>query len=290
MKIIEDYQGCYSDALERYYNFDKLSKDGDKVLFHGMGCIEKETHKQAFSSYKKKAFLNLEQPCAWQGGERTKNISSNADGYFDKVHTICPYSAEWLNEQQNGNTFVPCYIPFSKQHVVNKKEDKKFDAIYWGGIHSEENFKIVNCIKDFKYNFLSLGTSYWSGNFRYSPAGSMITSHSVPRRVMWALLRQTKVCPMSNLLFLQDSQVDSIKSMKIGKAARLSSILDRRIMPQNKTRMIECAVNRTLILVKKNPWNLDEMWFTPEEDFLYFEDYDELPSLINDVSLKLAQV
>ena len=33
------------------------------------------------------------------------------------------------------------------------KRKKIFDAIYWGGIHSEENFKIVDSIKDFKYNF-----------------------------------------------------------------------------------------------------------------------------------------
>jgi hypothetical protein len=179
--------------------------------------------------------------------------------------------------------FVPCYIPFSEQHVVNKKEEKKFDAIYWGGIHSEENFKIVNCIKDFKYNFLSLGVPYWSGNFKNSPARNMITSHSIPRKVMWALLRQTKVCPMSNLLFLQDKQVNNIKSMKNWDKCRAFSHLDKYIMPQNKTRMIECAVNRTLILVKKNPWKLDEMWFTPEEDFLYFENYEELPLLITDV-------
>jgi hypothetical protein len=48
--------------------------------------------------------------------------------------------------------------------------------------------------------------------------------------------------------------------------------------------MIECAVNRTLILLKRNPWQLDSMWFEPEKDFLYFDDYSELPGLIRETT------
>jgi hypothetical protein len=285
MIFIEDYDGCYGDALERYYNFNKYASQEDrKVFFHGMGCIEKTTHKEAYSSYDKKIFWNLEQPCAWQGDTRTHNISSNADGYFDKIFTICPYSAEWLNSEQNTNVFAKSFIPFSEDMIVEQKDEKTFDAIYWGGIHGEENFNIVNTIKDFKYNFMSLGSNYWSPPYRNSIAKKYITSQNIPRKIMWALLRKTKVCPMSNLLFLQDQQVANIKSMKNWQNCEAFSHLDNFIMPQNKTRMIECAVNRALILVKRNPWDLDSMWFEPDKEFLYFDDYQELPKMIKDIS------
>ena len=284
MIFIEDYDGCYGDALERYYNFKKYSSDDGNVFFHGMGCIEKTVHKERHSDFNKKIFWNLEQPCAWQGDERTKNISSNSDGYFDKIFTICPYSAKWLNEQQGGNVFSTSFIPFSEDMIIDKKEDKSYDAIYWGGIHSEENFNIVNSIKDFKYNFMSLGPGHWSSQFRNSIARRFITSQNVPRKVMWSILRKTKVCPMSNLLFLQEPQVSSIKSMENWEQCEAFSHLDQFIMPQNKTRMIECAVNRTLILLKRNPWQLDSMWFEPEKDFLYFDDYSELPGLIKETT------
>tara|TARA_R110001599_G_scaffold329838_1_gene543956 strand:- start:1532 stop:2491 length:960 start_codon:yes stop_codon:yes gene_type:complete len=284
MKIVEDYRGCYPDGVERYWNLQQFSNDNNTVLFHGMGCIEDPRYKQKYENYEKKAFINLEHPCAWQSSKTTRDLSSNIDRYFDKIFTICPYSAEWLNDIQSDDVYIPHYIPFEKQHVVDKKEEKIFDAIYWGGIHSEENFKIVDSIKDFKYNFLSLGPQHWAGHFRNSPAKKMITSYSVPRKVMWSLLRQTKVCPMSNLLFLQEPQIRNIKSMHHWDKCDAFSNLDKFIMPQNKTRMIECAVNRTLILVKRNPWKLDEMWFTPDEDFIYFDDYSELPSIIDHIS------
>ena len=284
MIFIEDYDGCYGDALERYYNFKKYSSDDGNVFFHGMECVEKTAHKERYSDFNKKIFWNLEQPCAWQGDERIKNISSNADGYFDKIFTICPYSAKWLNERQGGNVFSASFIPFSEDMIIDKKEDKSYDAIYWGGIHSEENFNIVNSIKDFKYNFMSLGPGHWSSQFRNSIARRFITSQNVPRKVMWSILRKTKVCPMSNLLFLQEPQVNSIKSMENWEQCEAFSHLDQFIMPQNKTRMVECAVNRTLILVKRNPWQLDSMWFEPEKDFLYFNDYSELPGLIRETT------
>ena len=94
MLIIEDYDGCYSDAMERYFNFNKISEDDDgKVLFHGIGCIEKAHYKERYKNYSKKAFLNMEHPAAWYGGNiEYVYISANMDKYFQKIFTICPYT------------------------------------------------------------------------------------------------------------------------------------------------------------------------------------------------------
>ena len=126
MLVVQDFDGCYGDALERHYDLDKHSRDDDgKVLFHGMGCIEKVTHKEKYKDYQKKAYWNLEQPSAWYAGDpRFAKISANMDRYFQKVLTICPYTCDWLNSIQKREVFVPTFTPFNEDLVVAEKEEK----------------------------------------------------------------------------------------------------------------------------------------------------------------------
>jgi hypothetical protein len=42
-------------------------------------------------------------------------------------------------------------------------------------------------------------------------------------------------------------------------------------------------VCKSICLVKKDPWNVIEQWFKPDEHFLYWETLDELNSLIENI-------
>lgn len=286
MLIVEDYYGCYSDALERYNNFSLHSRDDDgKVLFHGMGCLEKPTHKAKYKKYDKKAFWNLEHPCAWYHGNKGyAAISANMDKYFQKIFTICPYTAEWLNSLQNKNVFVPTYHTFNTEYIVDKKEDKEYDVIYWGGLFHQTHMKFIDAMKDFKYNFLSLGSNEWASTCRGHGYEKYITHTSVPRKQMWDMIRKTKICLITNHAYLRPDQVENVKSIKNWKKCEAFCDLDNMWVPQYKTRMIESAVSRTLMLVKKNPWKVDSLWFEPENEFVYFEKDEELPALIQHIS------
>ena len=55
-------------------------------------------------------------------------------------------------------------------------------------------------------------------------------------------------------------------------------------MPQFKVRNHEIASSKSLLLVKKDPWNLIEDFYKPEKEFIYFENFDELHDIIKDVS------
>jgi len=59
---------------------------------------------------------------------------------------------------------------------------------------------------------------------------------------------------------------------------------DEGIMPQFKVRNHEIASSKSLLLVKKDPWNLMEDFYEPEKEFIYFENFDELNDRIRDVS------
>jgi hypothetical protein len=56
-------------------------------------------------------------------------------------------------------------------------------------------------------------------------------------------------------------------------------------MPQFKVRSHEIASSKSLMLVKKDPWNLVEDFYEPDKEFLYFENFDELKDMIHDISL-----
>ena len=285
MLIIEDYDGCYGDALEKYYNFQQHSSDDGTVLFHGMGCIEKQKHKEQYKDYSKKSYWNLEQPSAWYGGDpKFAYISANMDSYFDKIFTICPYTAEWLNASQKKDVFVPSFMPFNKDYVVKEKCEKIYDVIYWGHVSSQTHINFIDVMKDFKYNLLSLGPSYWHREFRTTGYDKYITDTNMPREDMWKLMRQTKVCLITNHAYLTPPQVSNVKNIKNWKKCRAFSHVDDGWVPQYKTRMIESAGNRMLMLVKKNPWDLDERWFESGKDFIHFDKESELPSLIKDIS------
>ena len=42
--------------------------------------------------------------------------------------------------------------------------------------------------------------------------------------------------------------------------------------PQLKTRIAEAAAARALMLCRKDPWNIIEKWYTPNVDFVYYEE------------------
>ena len=56
------------------------------------------------------------------------------------------------------------------------------------------------------------------------------------------------------------------------------------IMPQFKVRTHEITSSKSLMLVKKDPWNLIEDFYVPEEEFIYFETFEELEGIIQDIT------
>ena len=58
---------------------------------------------------------------------------------------------------------------------------------------------------------------------------------------------------------------------------------DLGIVPQFKSRVNEAAASRTLNLVKKDPWNVIEYYYRPDEDFVYYENDEDLRYTIKSI-------
>ena len=283
MKIVEDWGSTYGDAINHYWDFEDFSEDdGKNIFFLGLSTSTAE-YKEKYKNYENKMFFNTEQPCAFY--DTSKDIisrSANLDSYYSKIFTQDPYTAEWLNDLQKKNTFVPIFTtPINKKYIVQEKQEKEYDALYWGGVHSQVHIGILDAIKDFKYNFLSLGPQHWG--IQHRPTAELMTHQNAPRSEMWELIRKTKINVMTNLLFINAEHAKRIKKIKNWDKNEAFSHVDDLILPQIKTRPFESAVNRCLMLVKRDPWNIIEYWFEPDKEFIYYDNEEDLPEIINGI-------
>ncbi len=295
MKIYEDYSSTYPDALNHYWNLSKHSEeDSNNALFMGWAYMDNlARHMSTIIQYKNRVYLNNEHPCLLQTSDPNSiSLSMDSNKVFNTVYTLCPYTAKWANFIEENDRFKYIFTPFNKDFVVDKKEDKQFDALYWGGMHGLDHKDIIDSIRDYNYNFLTVGPQTWNlwwGRESSLPPidqyASYITGINVKRTLMWQLLRKTKVNVMSNLLYTDEKINNNIRQHDHWEKHEAFENLDQFIMPQIKSRPIETAVNRCLMVVKKDPWNIQEDFFEPDKEFIYYNDKKELHSILEDVKI-----
>jgi hypothetical protein len=272
--IVEDWGATYPSTINHRWKFteDFSEDDGKNVLFCGWGTVYgTNAYKEKYAHYENRMFFNTEQPCAFQGTDLEAALSANLDSYFTRIFTQDPYSAEWLNKIQQRD----------EKDIVTERIAKEYDTLYWGGIHGTHHQHILDVIKDYNYNFLSLGQEFWT--IRDPHYGNLITYRDLPRPEMWELVRKTKINVMSNMLFIHPDTPARIRRILGWEQNRAFSHLDELIMPQIKTRPFESAMNRCLMLVWRDPWNVQEYFFTPDEHFLYYKDASDLKDKIDDI-------
>ena len=63
-----------------------------------------------------------------------------------------------------------------------------------------------------------------------------------------------------------------------------SEVGKKNIFPQFKgARMHEAAISKTLNLVYRDRWNVVEDWYTPDKEFIYFDNKQDLENKIQDI-------
>lgn len=282
MKILYSTGGEYGDCIVKH--FDLLpydNEESDTVLFWGWSSIDSKDLQSKFESSRQKYFINTAQPCEIINGY----IDILKQGYFDEVFTICPYTAKVLNTTQNppfGTLYTPICFPFReskfKKYDYINLGDKHIDVVYYGNIHSPMYIDMVKTISKFNYAFSTIS--------KHNPeTDSLITHFNLTSEEKWDLLSRCKISVGMNLLFINNQHIENLKSTpNIDSFEKIDVVYKKRIMPQMKTRMVEAAACKTLMLLYKDDWNVVENWFEPNIHFLYWETFDELQSLINDIS------
>ena len=290
MKVIQDLSDNYPDDVNHYTKFSEMGDDSkEEVLFVDLGAVSNPFFRHEHRNYKRKVALVWEQPCAWTSGRGdSMSVSGDFEDYYDEYYTICPYSADWLNEHFHGREkFKLAIVPYNINDTPQKEYEKEFDVIYWGNIHCLDHLHMLEAMRSFKSNFYTVHPAHWTVKMSkdsFHRYANQISGISEPRRNMWEILRKTKIFVMTNTIPLTEAHIKSITSMPKWNKNEAFSNLEQMIAPQMKTRSIEAAFNKTLSLVKKDPWNVIEHFFEPGVDFLYYESNEQLAPMIQEIT------
>ena len=284
MKVLYNKGGEYSDCIVKHFDLMDYNDDKtDKVLFWGWNSVDAGDAKDQYEPVDKKIFINTVQPCDIINGP----MDILKQSYFDEVFTICPYTAYILNTTSNkisDTIYTPICFPFREKHFNKYKSitiaDKEKDVIYYGNLHHIVYSDLLKSISKFNYAFSTI-----SHHNQTEEMTKLITHYNISSEEKWDLISKCKMSVGFNLIFLRAEQISNLKSTSNIEAFKnIDKVYETSMMPQFKTRMVEAAACKTLMLMYKDDWNVIEEWFEPNKHFLYWETFEELEVLIKDAS------
>jgi spore maturation protein CgeB len=281
VRVLTAAWGWYPDDINSKLEFDEFAKPSpDAALYVGISCTEEPSILHHMKNFKRKVYLNLEHPCTLYAPPNKAGFGAiEQQTIFDEVYTICPYTAEWLNSLGTSTTFRAIPYPHNLKYDIYHDVEKVYDVAYCGLIHNEEIASYIEAIKTCKYFFSTL-----TGHNRVSSVDHLATHNNIPNTHKWELLARSRSAIIQNNLYLHPHQVALVKQLPSWETNAAFSHLDSGLLPQLKSRTVEAAICKSLMLVKKDPWNVIEYWFTPDEDFIYFENPEDLSNKVKEVN------
>lgn len=264
MKIFKKTGRDYQEGPVPYLDFSPYEKDNSLSFLYGCDTYHIDVSK--ILTNKINIFLELEQPNSyWALSDPTNYIK-----YVNKIFTICPYTAEWINKRVGKDICTAIMYPCNKRYSADIPKD--IDVFYSGGLYNQDHYTMLEQIKDFKYKYL-----YWDKFARY------VTDGNVNYITKMNMVARSKISICYNLLYPNSNQIWRVKQFPFWQDNKAFSELNNGIVPQFKSRVIDAALNRSLILIKRDPWNAIEKFLTPHEDFIYFNDTYNLKSVITGI-------
>jgi len=251
MKVYNKHTTGSAQAHYQFYDFDKFDNDAN-FTFIDCPQVFTEIPKEIFNE--RIIYLELEEPNRF-----FVNVDwfhhFEYDKYFSKIFSICPYTTAWFKKVYNIDR-IHVFIP-----ICHKSQDttKLYDIMYAGHIYPGHIAEDVSVIKDFNYKIVS-NTDH-----------PLVTNKSASHEEKLKLIAQSKISLVHNLLYPTEEQINFIKTRPYYNENEAFSLLDSGIVPQIKGRVFEAALCKSLILCQKDPWNVIEKYFTPNEDFIYYD-------------------
>lgn len=259
MKVLDGFTGSYKKGIERSWDFKRFENlAGDFYFVYG---IVSEHDRIKKMKKEKIVHLNIEEPNGFFSPGLT---SYHFEDVIDKSFTICPFTTKWYNKKQNNNKRTAVFYPFNEE-LIPKSYEKKRDVIYIGTAVSDEIDMVLKIIKKYKYYHLSI------------PRFPGSTHNDVLYKKKIELLSESKIAVVHNILFPRISHLRCAERHWSGILTenkcfeKVNINKGNCIVPQLKTRTFESAFCKTLILCRKDPWNIIENFFEPDKEFIYFE-------------------
>lgn len=194
--------------------------------------------------------------------------SAYDNAHFDLIYLICPYSCNYLNELYSTRKFKCAFYPNNDIRLSNPKT---VDVFYTG--HYIHNLPAMEMSQRAVIRKI--------GN-RFHELKQYMAEHSYTgfRRKM-DIISRTKLYLVHNLLVPKKYLPNYFSNELTRKHLPWDSNDDP--VPQQKGRMFEGALMGCILLAYKDPYKTIERYFTEGEEFIYFENENDLNSKIDTI-------
>jgi hypothetical protein len=225
--------------------------DGSINIVHGIdniNCKVYDNYKNILVEFEEPNFLN----------QRNLDEYVELTSKFSLKLTICPYTARLFNNLIGKDICKQCFFPINIDYVVNRIGSPSFS--------NKTN------------NVLYIGTNvneFINQLYSRSTFKSPITDYIYKYEILY----KTKILICHNLLFFQNNM--QIYNKIVSLMPELND--NRLIMPQLKSRTFEAGFSLCIPLVYYEDTKLIEDFFTPDVDFIYFYNIEDLDNKIKTI-------
>lgn len=241
--------GLTEDPLY-YLHFEDFADITPDFYFFMSDAIDKILSGQY--NDKKKVLLTLEEPnfCT------SDSYHTFWHEHIDQILTICPYTTLC----NPNRTFV--FFPFSEKYTPDNFQ-KNIDVTYFGSFphYVPWGMYIDELSKKYKVRW---------GNYNH---GTDQKCSYVSKIHLYA---QSKISIVHGLCNVSSESKNRYLNFPNSDQNKAFSHIHQLVLPQIKSRMFEAAFSKSLILCQKDYWNPIEYFFTPNQDFIYFENIQDL--------------
>jgi spore maturation protein CgeB len=265
-RIIENYRWQYDVDPLRFLHLEEREHKIPEGITLVSGPAPYDNFMHVRDNHDKVISLFIEEPNTYF----VHGTNAIFDDYnnFDLQLTICPYTTKW------GNKKRCVFFPFDRRYEVHL--EKKYDVMYSGGIHSNLIIDIADAMSMFNYQFVC---------FNNHP---LVTFSGGTYHDKIKMISESKMQVVHNLLFLNQNHVNNVKTLPKYTENEAFSHLDEFLVPQLKIRALESAFLKSVILCKRDHWNIIETMFSPDE-FVYWDNKDDLEDKIHYISTNFHQ-
>lgn len=243
MKVCNFSKTFLEDPI-RKLNFE-LENCNEHVCLH----LDSPREKLPEKSREKTILLDLELPnrCMYPD---TRPMFFRNESYYDKILTIDPILCEIRNNLLGKNLYQSVFFPFNMNYYT--EENKDIDVFYSGTMIPQLSMEF-DVMKKFQHQIITGHRYNYSDKLKYNA--------------------RSKISIVHNTYFLtnREMSLENITETKNQKAT------------QHKARVVEAAFSKSIMLCKKDPFNIIENIFDPNKHFLYYETEKELVELIHEI-------
>jgi hypothetical protein len=276
MRVIKNMSAEVPDTNGFYFRLDELSDDSKNNLYNGYDAIHTN-----FTPGDRQALLNIWMPTEFaqfkdHHGLNAVEYNKNAQ----EVYGVCPLTTEWLNRIDPEREYKYIFYPFNAKDIPEPKE-KKYDVCYFGGIHSNLHAEMLNTITHYNYRYMTMTHGINRNTQEMLP---LATDLNLTHNEKIDKVAECKVSVCYNIVPAEPRHIAAIKTYPEWETnPAFTDVESYGAFPQFKSRMHEAAISRTLNLVFRDPWRVTEDYYTPDEDFIYFDSQQELKVKLDEI-------